>query len=58
MAFLALDEDFTVHYLMFVYIWSAAFVIVATQKLVPQQSNNVTAKPYRPLLLLNSPWRR
>ena len=40
---------------MFVYIRSAAFVIV-TQKLVLQQSKNVRAKctePYRPLLLFN-----
>ena len=29
---------------MFVYIRSAAFVIVVTQKLVLQQSKNVTAK--------------
>ena len=29
---------------MFVYIRSAAFVIVVTQKLVHQQSKNVTAK--------------
>ena len=35
---------FTVYKLMFVYIRSAAFVIVVTQKLVLQQSKNVTAK--------------
>ena len=32
---------------MFVYIRSAAFVIVVTQKLVLQQSKNVTAKCIR-----------
>ena len=38
-ASLALDEDS----LMFVYFRSAAFIIVVTQKLVLQQSKNVTA---------------
>ena len=41
--------------LMFVYIRSTAFVIVVTQKLVLQQSKNVTAKTYRPLLVFYSP---
>ena len=35
---------------MFVYIRSAAFVIVVTQKLVLQQSKNVTAKCTETLL--------
>ena len=54
LTFLALDEDS----LMFVYIRSAAFVTVVTQKLVLQQSKNVTAKcteTQSPLLLFNSP---
>jgi len=41
---------------MFVYIRSAAFVIVVAQKLVLQQSKNakqIVRKPYRPLLLFN-----
>ena len=40
LASLALDEDFL---LVFVYIRSTAFIIVVTQKLVLQQSKNVTA---------------
>ena len=47
---------------MFVYIRSAAFVIVVTQNLVLQQSKNVTAKCtetiYRSLLLFNSPCKK
>ena len=39
---------------MFVYIRSAAFVIVVTQKLVLQQSKNVTAKCTETLSL--PPW--
>ena len=35
---------------MFVYIRSAAFIIVVTQKLVLQQSKNVTAKCIAPSL--------
>ena len=44
---------------MFVYIRSAAFIIVVTQKLVLQQSKNVTAKCTETLLpppiIFNSP---
>ena len=46
---------------MFVYIRSAAFVIVVTQKLVLQQSKTSqqsVLKPYCPLLLFNSPWEK
>ena len=44
---------------MFVYIRSAAFVIVVTQKLVLQQSKNVTAvygNPIAPSFYSISPW--
>ena len=37
---------------MFVYIKSAAFIIVVTQKLVLQQPKNVTAKCTETLMLL------
>ena len=40
---------------MFVYIRSAAFIIVVTQKLVFQQSKYVTAKCTE-ILVFNSPW--
>ena len=55
-ASLALDEDSPYTNSSFVYIRSAAFIIVVTQKIVLQQSKNVTArKPYRPLLVFNFP---
>ena len=58
-ASLALDEDSPyTNSIMFVYIRSAAFVIVVLHKLVLQQSKNSqlsVRKPYRPLLLFNSP---
>ena len=44
LAYLALDEDSPFTNSRFFYIRSTAFVIVVTQKLVLQQSKNVTAK--------------
>ena len=41
---------------MFVCIRSAAFVIVVTQKLVLQQSKNVTANTIAPSFYSISPW--